>query len=357
MSVEVPGDVPLLLIGVRETGDVEFPHVIRAVNRPDGSPQPDSHLWKAYLLAGNPTPFEIEAADPAAALEAAEAAVEQDPDNPVARELLWRLQAVSADDPSAFLEGLNEAAEQANSGRQALAAARVHLRLGDREAANRTRERFKGIIDPVIQAETRRWAEVIAARDPRSRADKIHRWMAEDPLSDFFPRCLQILAATYSELGDYRATAAFGLLSLKLVPHDAMTLNGVAFAMAEGEFELDRALLLAEQAIAILAHPERLNKPPQLSESRWREELRHAKAASLDTKGWVLTKLGHWQEARSAFDDAIDLERADVYYLHKGIMQARSGNVDAARKTLRAGARLGGPNRRSIETELARLEQ
>jgi tetratricopeptide (TPR) repeat protein len=193
--------------------------------------------------------------------------------------------------------------------------------------------------------------------DPRRRAGKLHDWLFEDPLCDFGPQCLQILAATYSAFKDYRSTALYGLVSIRATPEDAMTLNGVAFAMAEGNFQLERGLLLANRAVSILRNPIRLNKPPRLSESRWQRELKHALAASLDTKGCLLTRLKRWDEARAAFEEALKLEKSDEIYYHFGLMLKEKGDLNEAVRMLREGLKFTGPKRTEIQMALEELEK
>ncbi|HUX05817.1 MAG TPA: tetratricopeptide repeat protein [Acidobacteriota bacterium] len=354
-SVDLPGDLPVLLAGKRLGEEVEFSHQAWLVRGVDGRLVPRAQFWWAYLNAGFPSPFPLPGTDDAAALEAIEAGAESAVDDPVVKELLWRLRGRAAGDKEEYLRQLDAEIAQAPSGRLVLAAARVHHQLGDAAGSAALAQRYKDRLLEVEHIETERWAGIVGMRNPRERIAALHRWLEEDPFNDYMPSILQILAASYSESEDYRSTALFGLLSLRVTPDDAMTLNGVAFAMAEGGFERERGLELASQAISILQNPERLNKPPQLSERRWREELEHALAACLDTKGWLLTGLGRYEEARSAFQAALEIEREDIFYLHLGLMLIERGDREGAVNMLRKGARLGGPNRLRIESELDRL--
>ena len=355
ITFKLPANVPLLLVGVCE-GD-GFPQDCRAFPVVDagGNPLPRSLFWQAYLQAGYVSMCGMEVADSSKAVGLAEAAVEANPFDYVALELLWRIQAESGADVAELLSRMDDKVAGGDNGRLVLAAARVRHALGDEAGSASLASRHSSAIGVVHAAESARWAEIVSTRAPKERLAKIHAWMSEDPLSDYMPQCLQILAATHSALGDHRSTAMAGLLSLQVMPDDAMTLNGVALAMAEGGFQLERALALAGRAVEVLRQPGDLRKPPQLSERRWREELQHALAAALDTKGWVLTKLERWEEARVAFEEAIALERNDEFYLHYGLMLEASGDVAAAKDMLRKGARLGGAFRLRIENELARL--
>ena len=357
LTVTLPDEIPVLLVGIRLSDEVEVKHRIVIPRDADGAEPAGSLFWQAYLLSGYPAPFPVDETDQSEALSLASRASENEPEKEVAKELLWRLQAGTVEDKEAFLERLRDELADSRSGRLVVAAMHVHHQMGRIQEARVISERYKELVEPLIREESQRWAEIISARDARDRLEKIHRWIAEDPLSDYVPQCIQILAATYSALEDYRSTALFGLLSLALTPGDAMTLNGVAFAMAEGEFQLERGLTLANQAIDILANSDRLSKPEQISKVRWRDELRYARAACLDTKGWLLTKLGRWQEAADSFDAAIELERVDEFFLHKGLMFLGQGREAEARKALREGLKISGRHRRDIEAALDKLQK
>jgi len=358
VELVLPDDLPVLLIGAPEGSgnELEFPHTLRLVHGEDGQPLPGALFWQGYLLGGFPAPLAVEGADDAAALRATEAELERDPEMLVARELLWRLRARSAADQEEFLNAIDAELAHSTSGRLALAAIRMHRTLGDAEGAQALARRYSGFVEPILQLEGGRWAAIIGTTSPLERIELVHRWLDVDPFSDYVPQCLQILAATYSEVGDHRSTALFGLMSLRVSPDDAMTLNGVALAMAEGEFELERGLVLAGRASDLLQDAGRFSRPPELSESRWRREMVHARAACLDTRGWLLTKLRRWEEARDAFEAAIRLERSDEFYLHLGLMLIARGSPEEARTALRQGRRLGGSHRREIEEALSGLE-
>jgi tetratricopeptide (TPR) repeat protein len=356
--VDVPRDMPLLMIGVGAGDELVLPHRAVTVIAEGGMPAKRGYFWRALLTTGFPTPFPVAEVDAAAALELAREAILRDPDYLPARELLWRIQALRATSPeakTAFLTNLDSELGSAPAGRLVLAATRVHLMLGDAEGARALETRHKVRIAPIVLAEQKRWQEIVGAGAPEVQKTRLHAWLSDDPLSAWTPQCLQILAAAYAGLGDHENTAIFGLASLRMTPEDAMTLNGVAYAMAEGGFMLERGLLLADRAIAILRAPNRLQKPPQLSEARWKQELNGALAASLDTRGWLLTGLQRWREAESAFQEALTLGERDEFLYHYGVMLKGQGRTAEARKILERGHRLGGPMRARISAALDEL--
>jgi tetratricopeptide (TPR) repeat protein len=356
-TVNLPADIPVLLVGFPQGERVDFPHSVHLVNGPDSRPTPEGYFWHGYLLGGLPAPFPAETTDLEAALASAREAARLRPDLLTTRELVWRIRAASTSDAATFLTGVDGELAADPSGRLALAAMRVHSQLGDSDGAQAIAEKYKTMVEPIASLEAGKWSEIISGGSAGARLEKIFRFITLDPFSDFMPQCFQILAPTYSALGDHRSTAVFGLLSLRITPDDAMTLNGVAFAMAEGEFDMERGLQLADRAVEILFQPGRLKKPPQFSQSQWQRELNHARAAGLDTKGWLLCKLGRWREAEDAFNMAIALESSDEYYLHLGITFMRQGKKEEARRAFNSGLRLGGNQRRRIETELTRLDK
>lgn len=357
-QVDLPKDLPLLLIGMGEGDDLVLPHRMVAVRGAEGAPARRGPFWQALLTTGFPSPFPVAEVDLERAAALANEAVLTDPDYLPARELLWRIQsqqAKTAEARTAFLKAIDGELGAAPHGRLVLAASRVHLMLGDNEGARALETRHKERLQPIVQAEDQRWQQIVSTGAPAAQIRLIHAWLTDDPLSAWASQLLQILAAAYAGVGDHEATAIFGLASLRMTPEDAMTLNGVAYAMAEGGFMLERGLLLADRAIAILRNPVRLQRPPQLSETRWKQELSGALAASLDTRGWLLTRLQRWKEAETAFTEAIGIRERDEFYYHYGLMLKAAGRPAEARKTLEKGHRLAGPNRGRISIALDEL--
>ena len=356
-EISLPSDLPVLLVGLPEGNESRFEHRLWLVNGLKDATSPRAYFWKGYLLAGFPAPYPIGRIDLEAALVAAQSAVKQEPEYLPATELMWRLRGISASDKTAFLKQVDAELASDASGRLAMAAIRLHSQMGDKEGALAVARLYKDEIEPITTAETKLWTEIVSTSNPKTRLRKLHEWLDRDPFSDYLPHCLQLLAATYSAVEDFRSTALFGLLSLELTPDDAMTLNGVAFAMAEGGFELEKGLELVEDALEILMNPDSLRKPPQLSDTQWKRELNHATAACLDTKGWLLFKLGILDEAHRALEMAIQLEGVDEFYLHLGLTLKKQGKPDEARRALRTGLKLSGFHRAEIEAALDELEQ
>ena len=359
-TLELPAGLPLLLVAKVNADGLDEPHAAYTVVTADGKESPRSSFWLGYLNAGFPSPYPLDGADTDEAARYATEAVRLAPDDPVARELLWRIEAQKATDAAArtaLLQRIDAELGQRPNGRLAIAAAAIHAMLGDTAGAQAVERTHKEIIDTARSAEEERWTAVGAATSPARRIELIHDWLAEDPFSSFVPSLVQILAPSYLAAEGYRSTAVFGLMSLRLMPEDAMTLNGVAFAMAEGGFQFERGLVLANRAVSILDTPGALRRPEGMSDQRWRAVLNEARAATLDTRGWLQTKLGRFDAAQKSFDEALNLAEKDEFYLHYGLMLKAKGGTALARDKLRRGLRLNGPHRAEIRRVLDELEQ
>lgn len=361
VNITLPSDIPLLLLTTAASDGLDEPHEAYVVVDASGKFPQRSRFWLSYLNAGFPSPYPLAKTDIEAAKKFAEEAVELAPSDPVVRELLWRIEAQAAKDAevrTALLQRIDGELKQNPVGRLAIAAAAIHTMLGDTSGAQIIERTHKDILDQARAAQTQRWREIGRATSPQRRIEMIHQWLAEDPFSTFVPSLVQVLAPSYLAAEDYRSTALFGLMSLRLMPEDAMTLNGVAFAMAEGGFQYQRGLILANRATAILETPGALRQPEGMSDQRWRAVMNEARAATLDTRGWLQTKLGRYDDAQKSFDEALNLDEKDEFYLHYGLMlKAKGGGTALAMDKLRRGLRLNGPHRAEIRRALDELQQ
>jgi tetratricopeptide (TPR) repeat protein len=290
----------------------------------------------------------------------ARAAVKNEPEYLVARDLLWRIEALQAQrlgTADEFLKRLDQELATDPQDRLAMSAAAIHQMLGDTAGASALETIYKEQIQRTRSGEAARWTDITGTRSIESKIQKLHTWLAEDPITSYASMAFQLLAPSYLMTGNYRSTALYGLLSLRVTPSDAMTLNGVALAMAEGQFQLERGLRLADQAYSVLSSSGKLRKPEGMSDTQWKVILEDAQASTLDTKAWLLTRLKRWDEAEKAYNDALRIVEKDEFYLHYGIMLLEQGNKERALEKLKRGLRISGPKRHEIRELITTLEQ
>lgn len=357
IKVIIPKSLPLVQVSLAQPNDFESLYkIVPLVNR-NGENQPGSKFWQAYLLAGFPSPFPVEINQEKALILAAQA-YSDDPDNLINLELLWRLQAKEANDNDKrdlFLDEVDKKMTASPSGRLALAASTVHLLLGDPQGASVINGAQSNLIAPVQQIFQDKWRDIVTTPSLARRTARFQSWLEEDPFNPLGSQVVQILAATFSARKDYLNTARFGILSLRVIPEDAMTLNGVALAMAEGEFQLERGLMLSERAVSILNSPDGLRKPAHLDQQQWNRELINARAAAIETKAWLLSKLKRYSLAKQNFDLSASMHPTDELYLHYGKMLIDQKNTVEARRILNKGLQLNGPRSQEIKMVLRNL--
>jgi tetratricopeptide (TPR) repeat protein len=358
-EITVPADAPLLLVGIMETEEPIWHHKIITVVNNSGVRAKRESFWRAYLLSGiMPTPFPLKDTDIVEAMRYAQKSVIEDPDYIVAKALLWRLEARNAyvnGKHLSVVEDIDKRLAAAPEGRLATSVAAIHIMVGDYLGAQDINEKYKDLISPILNSQALNWQEVSQTNNMQRRINIIHQWLATDPLSSYVTSCFQLLAPAYMQTGQYRSTALFGYLSLKFMPEDAMTLNGVAYAMAEGEFMLEQGLGLADKAIALLSGS--MQKPTNRSDAQWDATLREARAATMDTKGWLLTKMERWAEAKKAFQTCLLTYEKDEFYIHYAEMLNRSGSIMEAQIVLQKGIKLNGPRRFELEEMLRNLNR
>lgn len=123
--------------------------------------------------------------------------------------------------------------------------------------------------------------------------------------------------------------------ALKLAPDRAMLLNNFAYYLSEEGKELERALRMATRA----------------------NELTPQSATILDTKAWVLYRLGRYEEARELMRQALvmDAEGSAELFLHYGDILFALNEYFMA-KTYWQRALEAGADGRKLEERLKRLE-
>lgn len=90
----------------------------------------------------------------------------------------------------------------------------------------------------------------------------------------------------YHELGNNRQSFRSYDKALKLNPDNALVLNNYAYFLSLEEMELDKALQMARRVM----------------------ELEPGNSTYIDTYGWVLYKLGRYEEAKKALQQAVSLD-------------------------------------------------
>jgi tetratricopeptide (TPR) repeat protein len=357
VKVRLPKTLPLLLASVTSKNSIDATYsIIEMVDR-QGKLQPRGKFWQAYLQGGFPAPFPVKV-DQAKALALAEQCYQEDSANLVNLELLWRLQAKEATDKNkrdSFLDQVDKVVTSQPGGRLAIAASTIHMMLGDPQGAGVINSAQAKEIGPVQQIFLSRWQDIVTTRSLVRRTEKFQGWMEEDPFNPMGSQIVQLLAATYSARQDFTNTARFGLLSLRVIPDDAMTLNGVALAMASGGFQLERGLMFSERAISILNSPAKLKRPPNMSQQQWNKELLNARAAAIETKAWLLAKLKRYPQAKQSFDLSESMHPTDELYLHYGTMLKEQGKLTEARRILNKGLKMNGPHREEIKIIIQNL--
>jgi len=120
---------------------------------------------------------------------------------------------------------------------------------------------------------------------------------------------LSSLALVYDGLKRYNDSDRLYEEALKLDPKSALVLNNYSYSLAERGLQLDRALVMAQQAVS--AEPEN--------------------PSYLDTLGWIFFKLGKYLEAEEYIAKAVEREHASsVVHEHLGDVCFKLGKKDKA---------------------------
>jgi len=274
---------------------------------------------------------------------------------------------------------------------QWLREARKHAVAAARKALNSTRLSRVDAAYLVLRASgskraTARAAKLLARLDPQWRApaetsshpqdqdamqarvraalrqfDRERRLEALDALGDEIPATgparqdlLEARAGVLREMerNDEAIDAYRELYELSPTSHG--NANGFAWAAALAGVQLDAALIAIDQAIEALRSETWLPSEDdnwQRSLDEWSRGQGATEAAYLDTRGWILYRLGRYGEAEGALSAALRLHQDRELHLHMGLIYARLGKEAAAIWHLAEGLPSPGPGRDEIERD------
>ena len=128
-------------------------------------------------------------------------------------------------------------------------------------------------------------------------------------LNDKSVDAMSALGLVYDELKRPAESDSMYERALRINPHNHLVLNNYGYSLADRGLELDRALKMAKEATA----------------------LQPANQSYLDTYGWVLFRLGKYEEAEQHIRKAVELgSTSPVIYEHLGDVYFKLSRIDKA---------------------------
>lgn len=142
------------------------------------------------------------------------------------------------------------------------------------------------------------------------------------------------LALIYNARREYTKSDSLYERALQLQPDDPLINNNFAYSLSTRDVQLDRALKMVNLALA----KDSLN------------------TAYLDTKGWILYKLGNYEEAQKIISLAIQLGTESAVIIdHLGDIEFKLGNTRRAIELWRKALKLD-PSKKEIENKINKGE-
>ncbi|HHL71263.1 MAG TPA: tetratricopeptide repeat protein, partial [Bacteroidetes bacterium] len=143
---------------------------------------------------------------------------------------------------------------------------------------------------------------------------------------------MSLLASIYSDMGNYELSDSLYERALQLKPDNPVIQNNYSYSLAVRGVQLERALELVNAA---------LEKDPE-------------NGAFLDTKGWILYKLGRQQEAEQLILHSLRIRdtSAEVWE-HLGDIYQAMGKADKAREAWQKALELDA-ERESVQIKLGK---
>lgn len=210
--------------------------------------------------------------------------------------------------------------------------ARVLLRLDRAEEAGAAFDRALAAeagFAPALQGQA---ALALAAGDPERALDLATRALTADPQ---YADAAYTGAQAHLVAGRADEARAWLRRTLAIEPSHAAASNDLAWLLAQAGEDLDRALSLAQRAVAQAPQPE-----------------------TYDTLGWVHLRRGDAQAAVEALDESLRLRESPSVRYRLGLALADAGDEGGARQAFEK-ALSGGdfPESEAARSQLARLEK
>jgi peroxiredoxin len=161
--------------------------------------------------------------------------------------------------------------------------------------------------------------------DWRKESRLLEGLLALGPNTGLQKRIYATLFSGARKAGDTTAMIKYGERLHELDALDTAPLARIALALAEQKSDLTRALQYARRAEAALAEFRPLPRPPDIpaeefaasfSLARQEQNHRQQQALALDAAGWVLSRMGHLQEAAARLRRSVALHRAETSLEH-----------------------------------------
>ena len=273
---------------------------------PDGTPVRNAHLLRSSILNGATVMDFKHARDPdAAKAEVAEEAKAY-PDNAMASSVRWGmlLRDAPGDETLAQIRKELEPVCAAKSGDEsALTAILYWLEKtaqkpradGIRAAAIAARPHGR-----IASADAERAA--YSEKDPKKAVELTEKYIRDFPPTEKERESrLDALASFCIRAGDFEKAA--GTLASMSNP-SGNAYNNLAWEMIDGGADVEKGVAFAKKGIAIFRTHGAAGKPAYMSANQWAQSNRTGLGLILDTYGYGLSKLRHFEEAAPAFEEA-----------------------------------------------------
>jgi len=303
-----------------------------------GSPLPSAGRLKAQFLLFNGVPgFKIKR-DPDAGMKLLAETVERSPDDWRTQTMYWNaLMRSKAPDAAQMISSSLERLRRVHAEDQEATA--TLLSIYDRIGAKTTGDSLRAIElakhPEGVLAQLTKQNNAMMERDPAKRLPVLEELLKAPSYPEAQRKFLENqFIATAIRAGAYERAFSAMEGAKELDASAPMTLNDVAWKMAEANESLDTAANLARRAIDILRGSGKLVKPGYMSGRDWEKSRAFNLGMVLDTYGYILTKQGKHEEAVEAFEEAVanlEAKEAEINERYVGAL-VEAKRYDAAMK-------------------------
>lgn len=317
---------------------------------PDGKPLRDAHLQRSFVLQmGNYVGFKS-AKDPIAAKAELESERKLYPDNYRAVTSLWNIEHRENPGDETLGKIKSELAtlyEKSKSDEDAVQGLLFWFeQTGDKPKSEEIRNYWIGVNPKGKVAEAGRRNEVFSERDPAKRVDLMEKFLTDFPQKDENMSNTLISMLIQATLYD----RALALLEKQPNP-SPQSYNGLAWPFIEKGEELEKAVAWAKKGMDLYDVADPSQKPPYMSTKQWKKSQEYGQGMIADTYAFGLFKLGKFEAAEKAYEDAYRLTEGSDPDINERLVESyvKNGKHAAAMQTAEECIRKGKSNDKLVE--------
>jgi tetratricopeptide (TPR) repeat protein len=204
--------------------------------------------------------------------------------------------------------------------------------IGMRDEAEELEDRLVRLNPRGEKAAQREFYSIMNIEEAQERMSALDRFLRNYPDTQSADFALSNLASTAIELNDTTRMIEVGdrILNESVSLAGASSLAGLAGALTEKLWALNRAISYAQRALELLQAQAYSMRPPDVPVQEWKQQILTTEARYRDILGWALIQQGSLDSGLSMLEEAEKGTSQPAVHYHLGLALEKTGQTDQA---------------------------